>query len=722
MSGITDHDLLLSVSFAAANSLFSVFELFAESRGVSESFVQYSLHCITARHGWVPFAHIIGRFLSGQNTPNGLRRNSCWNKMCSLRRIYKDDDRQKANDNELEIDYKMMYRLPLLSWLSGETLKVSMTYSFSPQTLKSLMAIFQTKQETSSDAKSPSGSSSSSHRKLSGTDKKTLSIKFRKSLDLLSVRQIVHLMQCCHSQGIKLPDIHEVDWPQIFKNTPIEEDPRLYSNTFDEDSRPLLISLYLTNYDNNNWQILRDFIALDADINVADDNGSTLLHHMLKRNDWRAIKVLFSALKWNQRINFDLENDERNIVILEMIKKYKVKGLKEVLNALKPRQQINFAVRDQSGDSIFHHIVRLNDVDVLQNVLKMIQSHYNDRDKLNLSVSNNNDESVIALALQNDEKQLTKVDEGFNIDLPDIEEEDETDDDDDTDIVNGDQKPNDDEQIAIDSTVNSFDSMSVAKAENELKENVPSTQNQEQQVMGGDKRQIEDQWARFKESWLRIQNQSNVLDARLLVNVLYLRANQMTSALPQSIDFQERMAKIKWLYRQIRALSKNEDLRDSVRAILNLEIFGNRVNSAQYEAARNNAILNGFQSQYEFRDLENKMMHFVLLKHDDIVLYNHRFPQKSVLGFVLVHYAPFYEYFEIVNRLLTNSNIKLMTHEIPIFVKLYEDAAANEHSSVYFGLFETVCSVQLFFGVNPRESTGIKMQTFCFQIWSVISL
>ena len=688
VSGITDRDLLLSVSFAAANSLFSVFELFAESRGVSESFVQYSLHCITARHGWVPFEDIISGFLGGNVGGNGNRGSSCCEQLCGLKAIPKDRDRQKANDNELHIDYNMKYRLPFLSWLSGEKLTVTITYSFSPLTLKSLMAILQTKKESASDAKSPSGSFTPSRRKLTA-ERKTLSIKFRKSLDLLSVRQIVHLMQCCHSQGIKLPDIHEVDWQQIFQNTPIDEDPRLYSNTFDEDSRPLLISLYLTNYDNNNWQILRDFIALDADINVADDNGSTLLHHMLKRNDWRAIKVLFSALKWNQRINFDLENDERNIVILEMVKMYKVKGLKEVLNALKPRQQINFAVSDQSGDTIFHHLARSEDVDVLRNVLRMIQSHYSDRDKLNLSVSNNNDESIIALALMNDAKQLTKVDQELVLDLPDIEQEDEDDDDDDNVVEDGDKKSSDDRQEDVDSMANSSDSTEITNAENEPKANLQSAEEVEQQLTTGTLRQFEGQWERFQESWLYIQTQSILLDPRVLVNALYLKANQMTAALPQSMDFQDRLSKIKWLNRQIKAILKNIDLKASVREILSAEISTER----HHEEAINNAILNGFKTQYEFDDLESGMMHRVLLKHDDIVLYNHRYPQRSVLGFVLVRYSPFYEYFEIVHRLLTNSNIKLMTHEIPIFVKLYEDAAAKAYSSAYFALFEKVYSV-----------------------------
>ena len=47
---ITDRDLILSIGSATFNSLVQVFRLMKESEAVKETFIQYSLNCITARY------------------------------------------------------------------------------------------------------------------------------------------------------------------------------------------------------------------------------------------------------------------------------------------------------------------------------------------------------------------------------------------------------------------------------------------------------------------------------------------------------------------------------------------------------------------------------------------------------------------------------------------------------------------------------------------------
>merc|ERR1712228_950708 len=88
LAGITNNDLILSLSSAAFNSLLQIFKLYQESNAVKESFVQYSLNCITARFGWVPFEHQIKGFADNENIKT------------------------------LTIDYKIKYRLPLITYLS----------------------------------------------------------------------------------------------------------------------------------------------------------------------------------------------------------------------------------------------------------------------------------------------------------------------------------------------------------------------------------------------------------------------------------------------------------------------------------------------------------------------------------------------------------------------------------------------------------------------------
>merc|ERR1712154_39982 len=89
LSGITDKDLILSIGAAIFNCFIQLFRLKKESNAAKETFIQYSLNCITARFGWVPFNHLIEQLV--------------------------DDDNKT---NLLELDYKIQYELPLITRLS----------------------------------------------------------------------------------------------------------------------------------------------------------------------------------------------------------------------------------------------------------------------------------------------------------------------------------------------------------------------------------------------------------------------------------------------------------------------------------------------------------------------------------------------------------------------------------------------------------------------------
>ena len=69
-------------------------------------------------------------------------------------------------------------------------------------------------------------------------------------------------MQTCADKEVLLPDIHEIDWNLAFRNSAmIERDVRLFSNTFDNDNNTVLISLFLTGYDNNGkYEMLQSFV------------------------------------------------------------------------------------------------------------------------------------------------------------------------------------------------------------------------------------------------------------------------------------------------------------------------------------------------------------------------------------------------------------------------------------------------------------------------------
>ena len=62
LTGITKQDLRLSIGSASFNCIIQLFRLKLESTAVEETFVQYSLNCITARFGWVPFSSKLKAF------------------------------------------------------------------------------------------------------------------------------------------------------------------------------------------------------------------------------------------------------------------------------------------------------------------------------------------------------------------------------------------------------------------------------------------------------------------------------------------------------------------------------------------------------------------------------------------------------------------------------------------------------------------------------------
>eukprot|EP01084_Bolivina_argentea_P080713 146175_1 len=381
---ITDRDLIFSISTAIFNSLVQLFRLKLESKAAQETFVQYALNCISCRFGWVPFAHKLQRF----------------------------EDINEKKHASLLIDYKIQYRLPLVTYLSQHIMQRNATepltiingtnhsnnsinqledyqqlsdvdndneteyqkilqyetqkkkvkaafgsiqYDFSPITIQKLITVIK---------------GLSAVKLLS----KEISIKFNESLRLLGVRSIISLMQACYYKDIQLPDIHKIDWHKPFNNMVDEgvyKDPRLFEYTFDENRKSLLISLYLTGYaKQENYYLLKSFVRdYDVPINMQDNKGNTILHHIIRRKDFDAIYELMNVLKSDQHFIFD--------------------------------------IRNHNGDTIVHEMVKQNNHSELQHLLNTIQLQANA--EINLKSFNNAGESVLYLALQRDREKIKKM-------------------------------------------------------------------------------------------------------------------------------------------------------------------------------------------------------------------------------------------------------------------------------------------------------------------------
>eukprot|EP01084_Bolivina_argentea_P168991 292967_1 len=395
-SGVTERGLIISISSALVNCIMQIIRLCFEKTAVRESFVEYAFNCISARFGWIPFQHQI-----------------------------------EILDDSMEINYDITYDLPIITLLTQllkdrndtqplqigykhgtkKTTTSNVEFDFSSVTINKLISTIKNATSTSrkQDVKN--------RRSRARGPRIELLIKFGKSLRLLDVRSIISLMQTCSDKFIRLPDIHNTNWKLAFHNSAmIKKDVRLHSNTFDNQNRSLLISLYLTGYDNNgNHDILKSFIRdHDVPINGQDDKGNTVIHYMIKRRDYGAIEQFLDALKPDQKLNLGTENDRGHTIFHEFMNAKPI-DFDEVTNIIKILQSkgynIPINITDDDGNTLIHHMVKQQAFGKLERLLKTITFPH----KINYELRNNEGNTIIHdMVEQNDYDALQMLFESMN--------------------------------------------------------------------------------------------------------------------------------------------------------------------------------------------------------------------------------------------------------------------------------------------------------------------
>eukprot|EP01083_Nonionella_stella_P014862 41621_1 len=144
--------LLTSIASASLNCVRQMIKLVLESKAVRQNVIEYSLHCVMARVGWVPFRTTIDTFRVADRYP-------------------------------LSIDYNIKYAIPIVTACCGIT--GSMEYDFSSRTVRHLVAVLSM---------------------VEGT-KQSLSITFGKTLRLLTLQDLLLLLSVCQRQNIKILDM-----------------------------------------------------------------------------------------------------------------------------------------------------------------------------------------------------------------------------------------------------------------------------------------------------------------------------------------------------------------------------------------------------------------------------------------------------------------------------------------------------------------------------------
>eukprot|EP01083_Nonionella_stella_P128720 390097_1 len=299
LAGITSLELRISIACAVFNFIIQISKLYIESVAVNERFVVYCLNAMMGRVSWVPFRlkvvklarHLAYTHENEYQVQKSRKRNRELTTCCSkLFSVYWSD----PNDDDYTINYNIKYRIPLISHLSHNEILSNVDYDFSVVTIGHLIATINQLQTTTAlphDAH--------------------ISIKFHESLKLLGIKEIVNLMEVCKRKNILLPDIAQcVDWTHSFSisSTIHENDPRLATYCRDYNDRPLLISMYKTKYDVHNYSILNSFLDNDCPMSLKDSNNETIVYHMVRCSDFKALRILFDKHKQH-----NLETNNLNI-------------------------------------------------------------------------------------------------------------------------------------------------------------------------------------------------------------------------------------------------------------------------------------------------------------------------------------------------------------------------------------------------------------------------
>eukprot|EP01083_Nonionella_stella_P309125 1093486_1 len=111
LTGISSQILMTSIFSASLNCVRQILKLVLESRAVQQNVIEYSLHCVMARVGWVPFRTTIDTFrISNQ-----------------------------MHSDPMSIDYNIKYPIPIITKCCGIT--GTMEYDFSSRTVRHLVAV-----------------------------------------------------------------------------------------------------------------------------------------------------------------------------------------------------------------------------------------------------------------------------------------------------------------------------------------------------------------------------------------------------------------------------------------------------------------------------------------------------------------------------------------------------------------------------------------------------
>lgn len=257
-TNIKSNELFISIITALINLFIQTLRLKFESISIHETLLEYSLNCIIGRVGWIPFLHELN-----YNYIN----NKLKEEQQQQQNIDNNNDNEKKNDIKLLIDYDIKYKIPLISNLFNYFPK--MDFDFDSITINHFIAILSILNISNNDDididsvdKKENDNNNDNNNSIQEKQQKIIiSINFYKSLRFLGVHDIIKLLNICSNKSINLLNINFlINWKDaILISIKQHRDISNISNARDENNSPLLISIYSSGYDKNNY-ILKSFL------------------------------------------------------------------------------------------------------------------------------------------------------------------------------------------------------------------------------------------------------------------------------------------------------------------------------------------------------------------------------------------------------------------------------------------------------------------------------
>ena len=199
-------------------------------------------------------------------------------------------------------------------------LQIAVDYDFNDVTIRKLISLLANNQKKESLHHEPK-----------------LYIEFGTSLRLLSLQDILLLLESCKERNVFVLDLHRIDWHEAVLNSKKgNQDPTKIEHARDSQGYPYLTKVAMLQLEPKlNFVVMQQLIQEPFDLNLKDTkNGETVIFSLIRNFDLQTLKHLFGVVKYEKKIEifvnyYNKHGQSPLLVALELYKEEKERLKKE---------------------------------------------------------------------------------------------------------------------------------------------------------------------------------------------------------------------------------------------------------------------------------------------------------------------------------------------------------------------------------------------------------